>query len=61
METPYGKETSGFWEGREDESHVEEKCSQTVPRNSSPLGLSFTYCLAQDKGGSSKWNSVESL
>ena len=52
---------SGFWEGREDESHPEEKCSQAVLRNSSASGSSLAYCPAQDKGGSSKWDSVESL
>ena len=25
METPHGMEPSGFWEGREGESHLEEK------------------------------------
>ena len=54
-------ETSGLWEGREEESHLEEKYSQAVSRRSSPLASSFTYCPAQDKGGSSKWDSVESL
>ena len=54
-------ETSGFWEGREDESHLEEKYSQAVSRNSPPLGSSFACCPAQDKGGSLKWDSVESL
>ena len=28
METPYGKETSGFWEDREDESHLEENIAK---------------------------------
>ena len=54
-------ETSGFWEGREDESHLEEKCGQTVSRNSSPLESSLTYYPAQDKGGSSKLDLIESL
>ena len=53
--------TSGFWEDREDKSHLEEKYSQTESGNSSPLGSSFTYCPGQDKGGSSKWDSIESL
>ena len=61
MEASHGMETSGFWEGREGESHLEEKYSQAVSRNSSPLGLSFAYCPAQDKGGPSEWDSVESL
>ena len=54
-------ETSGFWEGRKGKSHLEEKYSQATPRNCFPLGSSFTYCSAQDKGGSSKWNSFEFL
>ena len=54
-------ETSGFWEGRKGKSHLEEKYSQATPRNCFPLGSSFTYCSAQDKGGSSKWDSIESL
>ena len=61
METPHGMEILGFWEGREDESHLEEKYSQAVSRNLSPLGSSFTYCPAQDKGGSLKWDSIKSL
>ena len=61
VETPHGMETSGFWEGREDESHHKEKYSQAVSRNSSPSGSSLAYCPAQDKGGSLKWDSVESL
>ena len=61
VETPHSMETSGFWEGREDESLLEEKHSQAVPRNSCPLGSSFAYCPVQDKGGSLKWDSVESL
>ena len=51
-------EVLGFWESGEHESHLEEKYTQAVSRNSSPLGSSFTYCLAQDKGGSSKWDSM---
>ena len=58
MKTPHSVETSAFWESKEDESYPEEKYNQTVSRNSSPLGSSFTYCLAQDKGGSSKWDSM---
>ena len=54
-------ETSGLWEGREEESHLEEKYSQAVSRRSSPLASSFTYCPAQGKGGSFKWYSSESL
>ena len=61
VETPHGRETSGFWEGREDESHLEEKHSQALSRNSSPLGLSFAYWPAQDEGDSSKWDSGEPL
>ena len=61
METSHSTETSGFWEGGEDESHLEEKYSQAVPRNSSPLGSSSAYFPAQDKGGSSKWHSIESF
>ena len=60
VETPYGMETSGFQESR-DESDLKEKYTQTVSRKSSPLSLSFTYCSAQDKGGSSKWDPVKSL
>ena len=61
VETPHGMETSGFWEGREDESHLEEKHSQALSRNSSPLGSSLAYWPAQEEGGSSKWDSGEPL
>ena len=61
MEPLHGMDTSGFWEGRIDESQFEEKYSQVVSRSSSPLESSFTSFPAQDKGGSWKWNSVDSL
>ena len=47
MKTPHSVETSAFWESKEDESYPEEKYNQTVSRNSSPLGSSFTYCSAE--------------
>ena len=47
-----------------------EKVNHTLRKNiaklcqkkkSSPLGSSFIYCPAQDKGGPLKWSSIESL
>ena len=61
MKIPHSMKTSGLWEGRKDESHLEEKYSQAVSRNSSPKGSNLAYYPTQDKGGSSKWDSVESL
>ena len=51
METPHSMESSGFWEGREDESHLEETCSQAVSRNSSPLGSSSAIALLRGRVG----------
>ena len=56
METPNGMDTSDLWEDRQDESHLKEKYSQAVPRNSFPLRLSF---MEVGEGGGFGWSGVE--
>ena len=45
MEPLHGMDTSGFWEGRIDESQFEEKYSQVVSRSSSSLGQALSIVL----------------
>ena len=42
-------------------NHTLKKNVAKLLRNSSASGSSLAYCPAQDKGGSSKWDSLESL
>ena len=51
METPQGMETSGFWEEREDESHLAEKYHQAVSRNSSSLHQALPIALLRIRVG----------